>query len=476
MPTNPYHAFYQKRVADFKEGEGDAGAPPAKDGAEGEAAGAAAAAPAEPEAVTVIRTKDLEKPEPEKYTVRVPEGLSAQDIDVIKLAAQFVARNGKGFLQELAAKEAKNPAFGFLRPTHSLHPYFTGLADAYARVLLPPKAALAKVAGDATDATRLLERCLRRLEYDKALDREREEAREEQERERAEMHSIDWHDFVVVETIEFFPGEDLPPPVTLGELLQVRRAQDALLGEGGGADGDDGEDGGAGAGGAPGPEMDAEEAALVAGGAALAAGAGGEAPGPGGPRARAPGQVQVVDDAEDAPRRVVRDYRREIEGQGKDATQYVVSPLTGELVPIRDMEEHMRISLIDPRWREQREAMLGKMRDSTKAGDEEITANLMTLAQTRPDIFATTETELQGVLADAIDARKTSGTHRPVAWDGVSKGRAAAEQQREAEEQRAAGQVRAFPRVHNPARPRQGPAGPGDGDAPEEPAPKKQRT
>lgn len=117
------------------------------------------------------RTKDLVKPDPEKYTVRVPEGLSAMDIDVIKLTAQFVARNGRSFLQEIANRESRNPLFNFLRPTHSLHGYFTSLADAYARVLIPPKVAISRLEEDMADRTKIMERCLRRLEFDKALDR-----------------------------------------------------------------------------------------------------------------------------------------------------------------------------------------------------------------------------------------------------------------------------------------------------------------
>jgi hypothetical protein len=46
----------------------------------------------------------------------------------------------------------------------------------------------------------------------------------------------------------------------------------------------------------------------------------------------------------------------------------VVSPITGELVPIGEMAEHMRISLIDPKYREQKEAMMAKIRDTTKGG------------------------------------------------------------------------------------------------------------
>ena len=196
--------------------------------------------------------------------------------------------------------------------------------------------------------------------------RERQEAAEEQERERSEMQQIDWHDFVVVETIDFFDDEDLPPPLTLQDLLTLRKAQE--VGEAEAAAEKPREVAGAGAG----VRMDAEEAAMVR----EASGAGRSAGVTGGT-----GGVVVVDDA--APLRVVRDYQREIRGRGMDPTQYVVSPLTGEIVAVRDMEEHMRVSLIDPRWRQQKEAMLSKLRDTTRANDEEITSNLMTLAKVR---------------------------------------------------------------------------------------------
>lgn len=40
----------------------------------------------------------VEPPEEEKYSIHVPEGLTYFDLDLIKMTAQFVARNGKGFL------------------------------------------------------------------------------------------------------------------------------------------------------------------------------------------------------------------------------------------------------------------------------------------------------------------------------------------------------------------------------------------
>ncbi|PRQ58927.1 putative splicing factor 3A subunit 1 [Rosa chinensis] len=42
-----------------------------------------------------------------------------------------------------------------------------------------------------------------------------------------------------------------------------------------------------------------------------------------------------------------------------------ISPITWELVPNNEMSEHMRISLIDPRYREQKERMFAKIRQTS---------------------------------------------------------------------------------------------------------------
>ena len=83
--------------------------------------------------------------------VATPEGLTAFDLDNIRLTAQFVARNGKAFLTGLAAKEHGNPAFNFLKPTHSLFGFFTALCDAYSKVLMPPKGLMDKLRRNSTD-------------------------------------------------------------------------------------------------------------------------------------------------------------------------------------------------------------------------------------------------------------------------------------------------------------------------------------
>ncbi len=71
--------------------------------------------------------------------------------------------------------------------------------------------------------------------------------------------------------------------------------------------------------------------------------------------ARGPPAAEEEDD-EEAPLNVVKDYKRPAARAGAraggayDPSKFAVSPITGELVQIEHMAEHMRVSLIDPRW------------------------------------------------------------------------------------------------------------------------------
>ena len=42
--------------------------------------------------------------------------------------------------------------------------------------------------------------------------------------------------------------------------------------------------------------------------------------------------------------------------------QYLISPLTGERIPASTMDSHMKISLLDPRWKEQKEKAIEEKR------------------------------------------------------------------------------------------------------------------
>jgi splicing factor 3A subunit 1 len=131
-------------------------------------------------------------------------------------------------------------------------------------------------------------------------------------------------------------------------------------------------------------------------------------------------QVKVAGD-EEPPMRIVKNYKRPEERipAERDPTKFVVSPITGELIPISEMEEHMRISLIDPKYKEQKERMLAKIKETTLAPDDEISRNIVGLARTRPDIFGTTEEEVSNAVKAEIEKKKDEQP-KQVIWDGHS--------------------------------------------------------
>lgn len=76
----------------------------------------------------------------------------------MKLAAQFVARNGSEFLTGLRSREETKREFFFLKDNHSLHTTFKRMTDAYSAVLLDSKEALVQLHEDATDSAAVLQR------------------------------------------------------------------------------------------------------------------------------------------------------------------------------------------------------------------------------------------------------------------------------------------------------------------------------
>ncbi|CAL9169951.1 probable splicing factor 3A subunit 1 isoform X2 [Musa acuminata AAA Group] len=418
--SDPYHAYYQHKVSEHRtlvqaasqQSSGDSSQPldSAPEPSDGLAAPAAATAPSD-EATTKVDPavqfrippkKVLEPPEAEQYTVRLPEGITGEELDIIKLTAQFVARNGKNFLTNLTSREMSNPQFHFLKPTHSMFTFFTTLTDAYSRVLMPPTGLTEKLRKSTGDLTTVLERCLHRLEWEQSQEQARQKAEDEIEQERMQMAMIDWHDFVVVETIEFVDDEDeeLPVPMTLDEV--IRRSKISVLDEEEPMQTSE-----------PGKEMememDEEEMQFVEEGmkaTRLNENA---------MEAKAPG------DEPEPPMRIVKNWKRPEERipAERDPTKFVISPITNELISISEMAEHMRISLIDPKYKEQKERMMAKIRETTLAADDEISKNIVGLARTRPDIFGTTEEEVSNAVKAEIEKKKDEQP-KQVIWDGHS--------------------------------------------------------
>jgi len=373
-PGDPYHAYYRQQVEEAK-AQANGTAAPVK--AEARTAEQVVVKPSTGAAKPVV----LEQPKEAEFTIPIPAGISVVDLDVIKITAQFAARNGKKFVTALAAKEAANPRFNFLRPTHSMFTFFTALADAYEKIMTPSDELLESLE-KSSDKSVLLERVLKRLEWENAQKKAQQDKEDAEEEERIQMALIDWHSFVIVETLDFDDAEDrhLPPPMRLNEIIEAMRKQELEAPvEPETATNQD----------APTvtPSMDEEEREMVR----LAT------------QPHSNPEPPVVETV--GSMKIVRNYKKPEERKvaaAPNSSKFVVSPITGEMIPLDEMAEHMRISLLDPKWKVQREAMLAKLQGSTQASHEDVAANVLNLARNRPDIFGSTDTEVSKAISAEI--------------------------------------------------------------------------
>ncbi|RUS73162.1 hypothetical protein EGW08_019071, partial [Elysia chlorotica] len=199
QPTDAYHGYYQHKVSEFKEGRGQEPQAPKQSQYLG------VLRPTE--APKIVETFVPKDPPPEYEFMCDPPSISAYDLDVVKLTAQFVARNGRQFLTTVMQKEQRNFLFDFLRPQHSLFNYFTKLVEQYTKILIPPKNLIDKLTKEVTQPKEILDQVKYRVEWAKHQDRQKKKEEEALEKERVSYAQIDWHDFVVVETVDFQPTE-----------------------------------------------------------------------------------------------------------------------------------------------------------------------------------------------------------------------------------------------------------------------------
>ncbi|KAI9012536.1 Pre-mRNA splicing factor PRP21 like protein-domain-containing protein [Phycomyces nitens] len=383
-PTDPYHAYYQFKMKEAREGK----TPQVENMKEEEME-------EEPE----IRPAPKE-PEPFEFSAPMP-AMSAQDLDIMKLTAQFAAHNGRQFISQLAQRESRNYQFDFLRPSHSLFPYFTDLVKQYAKVLVPPKGLKDKLKQNTENKYRILDRVKERVEWVAWMEAEKKKKEDEDERERVAYASIDWHDFVIVETVEFTDSDeqaDLPPPMSLSELENMSLAQKRLAAMPEPVQEDKAGD----------MEMDIDDVDMD----------------------------EDDDDEEVPPQRpyiqnvrvpasntgikIRTDYKPRILGsgtsRGNEATQ--LCPRCGEAIPISEMDEHVRIELLDPKWKEQKLAMEAKTKDSNLLQEgTDVAKILKNFSGYRSDIFGAEETEIGKKIAAAEEEAKKK---QKVVWDGHS--------------------------------------------------------
>ncbi|CAH8288480.1 unnamed protein product [Schistosoma rodhaini] len=459
-PADPYHAYYQHKVREFAEGR-------TPEPAALKLTIPSAARIAQDTPKLIQETFTPKDPPAEFEFVYDPPSINAVDIDMIKLTAQFVARNGRQFLTQLMSREQRNYQFDFLRAQHSMFGYFTKLVEQYTKILIPPKNVISKLEDELEKPKQLLDDVKYRVEWHKYQERQRKREEEAAERERVAYAMIDWHDFVVVETVDFQPSEagNFPLPTTPDEvgarlLAEERGLQPPTKPSAPPPPGslglmptdidDDTSD----------QESDGSDIENEASGSSQTKGQGlvnhsplpypdeteklvtDDIPTP--PDTNMTGiagedDMELSDDeniveepvqktkvsAKQVPlpsdQVIIRhDYDPKATNiRRAEDSVLLVSPFTGEKIPVNQAPKHIKVGLLDPKWVEQRDREIREKREQEQvyAAGNLIDSSLKQLAERRTDIF--------GVGVDEIQIGKKLGEQEIVKsdkliWDGYS--------------------------------------------------------
>ena len=384
-PQDAYSPFYQWRLSEVRSGRGTA-----------VSAGRADAA------LIPEKPKGPEPPPDFHFSARMPN-ISAQDLEVIRLTALHVARKGKSWMTALSQREARNFQFDFLRPQHSLYNFFQRLVDQYTLLLQTgpegqkaEQARISALQANVQDKFRILNLAKKRAEYIKYQDTQKQKKEEAEEAERISYAQIDWHDFSVVETVMFTEVDDqadFPPPTSLNELQSISLEQKAMMS-------------------LSRPDMRIEEAmptddmnsyayndpyqaAYHTNGYAPEPQVPAYTPSPQPPQvpthqptySPAPVAVPTPPPAiasplpqaapGQPPMRIRQDYvPRAQQRTARAATG--LCPNCGQQIPLSELDNHLRIELLDPQWKEQ-QAKATARSAATNLGGTDVAANLKRL-------------------------------------------------------------------------------------------------
>lgn len=222
LEDNPYHPYFMWRVDEITQGRGNA----VSAGREGE--------------TQASSKKTGPAPPPDfHFSARMPN-INAVDLEIVRLTALFVAKNGRSWMTTLSQREARNYQFDFLRPQHSFYQFFSRLVDQYTELLTgdsvdngnPQKAKIDELERNVQTKFHVLDRSRKRAEWVKHQELQKVRKEEEDQAEKIAYQEIDWHDFVIAETILFTEADDqttLPPPTPLNDLQSASLEQKAAM-------------------------------------------------------------------------------------------------------------------------------------------------------------------------------------------------------------------------------------------------------
>ncbi len=265
--------------------------------------------------------EQVEPPLELDFLVELPP-ITSKDLEIIKLTALFVAKNGENYINQIKNKYKDQTAqFSFLNDTHSFHQLFLSFLKQY-RKLINSK--------DEIDLDHdVLEESYKRAKFNEINKINTVKSKEIEEAKKLKYASIDWQDFIVVETINITDIDshtEFPLPLTIADL-QYRSL-----------------------------EQKSQDISI-------------------------PSVTPIADTKETSAKPMkIRSYgeTRLKRGQQSQGEKLVECPITGKLIPESNFERHMQILLRDPKYKQEKLNYESKIKNSNLSTSE-VVSNIKNL-------------------------------------------------------------------------------------------------
>jgi len=331
-------------------------------------------------------TNEIKAPVKDLFSISHPN-ISSLDMDILKITAQFVARNGQKFLSGLSEREIRNPQFDFLKPQHNLFGYFTYLVESYAKCLRKEDGNKAGLYFDDRDA--ILKRATERYLWEKKQKELSKKKDTIDENERNQMSQIDWFDFAIVEVIEFTEEE-------LYNTVPIMNEFDTVLNK----------------------NINSIEANVNTMLKLTTVNEVFE-------EEKIPEPIKIFSSvieppslAEDLPEpgmKIVKNYKRKIAENVGAKKDVVKCPLCKESISIDDWAAHIRVELLDPKWREIQKELTERKMELSLAPTSDFLSYLNDFSRYRPDLFGDVKDVVKIEAKKKVEARAPS-----TVWDGIA--------------------------------------------------------
>ena len=297
----------------------------------------------------VINFANIKAPKPDQFIISHPN-ISELELDIIKITAQFVSKNGQKFLLELSERESKNPQFDFLKPQHNLFGYFTYLVSSYSKILSEKNEKNNKLIDYSLNKESILKNAQSRLLYEMKIKNMKKNKKNESELNENDKKNkaIDWYDFVVVATIDFDDDEE--------EIKQENNIKKEETKENINNNNNNLEN-----------EIKIEENKKK--------------------EENEKKEIEINNNIiTENGMKIIKNYKRNNNNNSNEEEE-IKCPLCNTYLTKDKLQEHIKLELLDPKWKEIQREIDKRSENSTLANADEFLHNLSNFSKQRPDLF-----------------------------------------------------------------------------------------